>query len=254
MQLGTPLPTAPFEERVEQIRLCLGSQSRAIFDRVVDRVDPAEVARLQLSHGHQFDISRPLAGGPQTGYVKYLDVAYWTADKIMRAETLGLFDTGPKRILDIGCGAGHFLAVCECLGHDAVGIDLSYPVGDAVAELLGVDRRITEVCPGSPLPANLGRFDIVTAFAIKFDERDCSAQGSSRYWTDADWDYFLRHVTGEMMCYPGLLHLQFNQRITIAGNKAAWKDGLAQFERLGARVAGRKSEIWLTVNRECGFL
>ena len=75
----------------------------------------------------------------------------------------------PKSVLDLGCGGGFFLYVCQQLGHTCLGLDIDvFPLFTQLLDLFGVERRVCAIKPFEPLP-DLGRkFDLVTAFSIDF--------------------------------------------------------------------------------------
>lgn len=249
--LGACSPLIPFDERVVQIRKRVDARHVEIFDGVMKRVDRAELERLQRAYRDEFDAAKPLQN--EGSGAKYLDIPYWTADKLQRDYGRDLLHGPPLRILDIGCGGGHFGALCEELGHEYVGIDLAYDVADKVSAMLGLDRRIYRLEPQQTLPESIGRFDLVSALAIKFHHIDTSPGGEQILWTDEDWDFFLRDVTGNRMFYPGTLHLQVNQRKLPSGKKAPLGDVLDRFEAIGARVSWPRSEIWLDVDGKTGL-
>ena len=174
---------------------------------------------------------------------KYLDVCYWIKDKVARAFSMGLMDSPPMRILDLGTGAGHFLAVCNALGHETVGIDLEFPLYVDLCALMGVDRRTWSVHPREPLPDSLGVFDLITAFQLKFDALGFDSARHYLYWSLADWDFFIRDVTGERMRYPGRLWLQLNSRVRPDGARERFTDVIAACKAAGARVNETASEI-----------
>jgi len=114
-------------------------------------------------------------------------------DRARAAAINRLCGPGPKRVLELGCGAGHSAAATAKLGHTVVGVDLS-------------PRRIRQAKDSypDPLPGPLvfvegdfytleleGRFDVVT------------------YWdgfgvqSDADHRRLLRRIAGEWLAPVG---------------------------------------------------
>src|SRR5260370_35945956 len=59
-----------------------------------------------------------IAGHASEGYgsYKYFDKQLWLRSKMMRVIELGLDKSAQASVLDPGCGAGHFLYFCHCLG------------------------------------------------------------------------------------------------------------------------------------------
>jgi len=65
----------------------------------------------------------------------------------------------PARLLDIGCGAGEFIAVAQRSGYDTLGIDTS----EAAVEICrskGLDARVGD------LDSVSGRFDVITMWDV----------------------------------------------------------------------------------------
>ncbi len=231
-------PLSPLSRRIAEVAETIADEAhRTLFERVVGRIDPE--AHLALQEKYR---SAPGFGDPTYMY-KYLDVCPWLKDKVARAFSMGLADSPPLRILDLGAGGGHFLAVCNALGHQTVGIDLAFPLYIDLCALMDVDRRTWRVNPGQPLPATLGRFDLVTAFQLKFDALGFDRARGWLYWSLADWDFFIRDVTGERMRYPGRLCLQLNSRLLPDGTRERFADVIAACEAAGARVNETASEI-----------
>src|SRR5256714_15133131 len=63
----------------------------------------------------------------------------WMEINLKRVRDLELDLGGRKRVLDIGCGTGYFLYICQYLGHEVLGMDLDEERGFAeMVDLLGV--------------------------------------------------------------------------------------------------------------------
>jgi len=123
---------------------------------------------------------------PTKAAPKYLDLGCFMRDSASRCFALGLFDDGrPRRILDLGCGPGYFLALCRSLGHDVVGVDLDEePLYNELIEFQGIPRVVHAVTPASPLPPTDGPYDIVSAFGVTFSFVNGPGGGS---WTADEW-------------------------------------------------------------------
>jgi hypothetical protein len=123
---------------------------------------------------------------------KYLDFTTWLRARFEIAETLGLTDSPPLKILDLGCGPSHFGLVCRVFGHNVVGEDLpgNALYNDLVAffEL----RRVAEaIRPNSPLPAEIGTgFNLVTALSANFYQKE---DGS--LFTVEEWTFFFKALS-----------------------------------------------------------
>jgi len=231
-------PLAPLVPRIAEVAATIADDAqRALFHRVAGAIDPTAHQALQDKYR-----SAALTSDPTYMY-KYLDLAHWLKDKVARAFAMGLAEDPPLRILDLGTGAGHFLAVCNALGHQTVGVDLEFPLYVDLCALMGVDRRTWRVSPREALPETLGVFDLITAFQVKFDALGFDPARGHLYWSLDDWDYFLRDVTGRRLRYPGALRLQLNSRLLADGTRERFGDVLAAFGAVGADVNETASEI-----------
>ena len=93
---------------------------------------------------------------------KFLDVRTFLTATLLNAYRLGLHNSAPLSILDLGTGVGYFPVVCAHYGHSVIAIDRD---GNRIFEefpiWLGVDRRTHEIRAGEPLPVMETRFDLV---------------------------------------------------------------------------------------------
>jgi 2-polyprenyl-3-methyl-5-hydroxy-6-metoxy-1,4-benzoquinol methylase len=103
-----------------------------------------------------------------TSRAKYLKPRRNVRRNLRVCRALGLLDSPPLKILDIGCGSGFLLYCAQRYGHEAVGIDVEDSFFAEMAALYGVDRRIAPVRPFEPLTIE-GRFDVVTSTLVTFD-------------------------------------------------------------------------------------
>jgi 2-polyprenyl-3-methyl-5-hydroxy-6-metoxy-1,4-benzoquinol methylase len=235
-----PEPLSLFEPRAVEVAATIADAAqRALFEAAVGRVDVRAHLRLQEKYR-----SAALKSDPAFIY-KYLDVSFWLKDKVAKVFSLGLADAPGLRILDLGTGAGHFSALCDALGHEAVGVDLEVPLYVDLCALMGVDRRTYRVKPGERLPSSLGVFDLITAFAIKFDALGVDAQGRHLYWNLADWNHFIGDVSGDRIRYPGRLYLQLNSRILADGSRERFTDVVEACRATGAAISPNGEILFL---------
>jgi len=118
---------------------------------------------------------------------KYVQAERFLPMNIRRVQDMGLDRMPPKRILDIGSGAGYFLFVCKALGHSGYGLDLPEPeLYEDMFELFGLKRGIHRVEKFQPLPETGQKYDYVTAFSICFNDHT-----KPNPWGIAEWEYFL---------------------------------------------------------------
>ena len=190
-----------------------------------------------------------------SGY-KYLDVAFYTLQKLLLAHELGLKGGLPRRVLDIGTGGGHFPFVCQYFGHRVVGIDIDNALYEAIAACLGIQRTIVRVEPQTPLPDLGGRFDLITAGDITFNDKD-DRDGRRVYWTRAEWQFFLNDLVANHLQYPGMLYLKLNrewQRGPFGSDRLAYnREVLAMAARNGAVINRRRGTIRLSLTSRREF-
>ncbi|MGD9879512.1 MAG: class I SAM-dependent methyltransferase [Reyranella sp.] len=181
---------------------------------------------------------------------KYLDVSFYTLQKLLLAYDLGLDEGPPRRVLDIGTGAGHFLFVCRFLGHHAVGIDIENALYDGIAGCLGVERTIVRVEPHTPLPDLGGRFDLITACNVTFNDKR-NPRGSRLYWSVEEWQFFLDDVVAHHLQRPGTLFIALTKerqgRLMGIDRLGYNRHVLSAAARGGATVSRRLGTIKLSL-------
>jgi len=88
-------------------------------------------------------------------------------DRVQKADVLGLLRPAQRgdRLLDVGCGTGHWSRFFASLGYAVVGVDIS-------REMIGVARGrpapgcVFEPADACALPYEEGSFDVVAALAV----------------------------------------------------------------------------------------
>jgi len=158
---------------------------------------PLEIEERRKSHGSS----------------KYFDFDYWLRVNILRAVALGLNSGSRKRVLDLGCGPGWFLAVCKFHAHEVNGFDLPYcdmckedgGVYMQLNRMLGVDKDIRRgrISSFSPLRVD-GKFDVITAFMVCFNNHK-----SEQTWKAEQWKFFLEDIKGHLKA-GGTFRMELN--------------------------------------------
>ena len=124
-------------------------------------------------------------------YAKYADVERWLKINLPRAQELKLDRSSPKRILDLGCGAGFFLFLAKQFGHEGIGLDVAdFPLSNELIDLFGIKRVTGRIRAFQPLPDFGGKFDLITAFSSAFGR----SEDESRGWTVEEWKFFLEDL------------------------------------------------------------
>ena len=147
-------------------------------------------------------------------FLKFLHPTHYFESKINLACLVGLEDSEPLRILDIGSGAGHFLSIAEFFGHKAIGLDLADEVlkkGDvehpyrALCGVFGVKREFGRIEPTGKIPEiKSGPFDLITAFLPAFNIHQ-----NRDPWDEETWEVFFRDVSEKWLPDGGRVFFQF---------------------------------------------
>jgi SAM-dependent methyltransferase len=157
---------------------------------------------------------KPVAERDPTGAAKYADYRLWIPFNVARVGSLGLQDSRPSRIMDIGCGPGYFLALTRACGHEAYGIDAPSDILSGVenrvySELLAALRVTPYVSPFLieryvPLSSPLRGLDMITAFWICFNRHRQKDE-----WNAGEWNFFVDDALSRLRP-GGILHLELN--------------------------------------------
>jgi SAM-dependent methyltransferase len=203
MKLSRKLRKLFSREALESVYEHLGrSIHRVSAQRVLATLEGAEVVKLR---------ERYPVGASFPKINRFADVPYWIKINVERAQDLWLDRTSPRRILDLGCGAGYFLYVCKYFGHDVLGLDLDdQPLFRDTLTLLRVPRVISRIDPNVPLPELGQKFDLVAAHRVCFQRIEGAASG--REWSPEHWKFFINDIRSRFLKPRGRLLLDFNPR------------------------------------------
>jgi SAM-dependent methyltransferase len=183
--------------RKRTLRLLRPNRFQLETERVIETIDPAGFEQIR----QRYAVADPGADWP-----KYLDLDRWIGVNIRRIRQLELDVARPKRILDLGCGAGYFLHIAQILGHSGVGLDMDrVTMFGEITRLLGVRRVVQQIQAFRPLP-NLGqKFDVITAFMICFNDHKMPG-----LWEVPEWEFFLNDLAKHLKP-RGRVWLELNQ-------------------------------------------
>lgn len=160
---------------------------------LLDRLDQDRVREIQARYA-----SSPVQ------IAKYADIEHWMKFNIERVQDLSLHRMPSQDVLDLGCGGGFFLYICQQFGHRCLGLDLEwYPVFTELLDLFQVERKTWEIKPFQPLPELGRKFDWVTAFSTGFNRI------KKVPWRTREWDFFLDDLQK---------HLKPNGKVFLALN------------------------------------
>jgi SAM-dependent methyltransferase len=164
--------------RKHTLRLLRANRFPLETTRVIQTIDPVGFEQIR----RRYVVAEPGADWP-----KYLDLDRWIGVNIRRIRQLELDLSRPKRILDLGCGAGYFLYIAQLLGHSGVGLDMDrLPMFREITRLLGVRRVVQRIQASRPLPNFGQKFDVVTAFMVCFNNHKMPG-----LWAVPEWEFFL---------------------------------------------------------------
>jgi SAM-dependent methyltransferase len=191
--------------------------------RVIETIDPVAFGRIRK----RYQVANPGADWP-----KYLDLDRWIPINIRRIRQTELDLSRPRRILDLGCGAGYFLYIAQLLGHSGVGLDMDrLSMFREVTRLLGVRRIVQRIDAFQPLPEFEEKFDLITAFMICFNNHKMPD-----LWKVPEWEFFLddlaKHLTPR-----GRVWLELNQEYDGTFYTSELREF---FQKRGARIKEQK--------------
>jgi len=174
------------------------------YRRILARIDRSELKRLRERYPYRPNARRINA---------YEDAGYWIDVNVKRVQDLWLDRSPPLRILDLGCGPGYFLYLCQLFGHQGLGLDPDdEPFFRGTTELFGVPRVIARIHPQTPLPDVEKKFDLVTAHRVCFHRITRTQNGEWLEWSPADWEFFINDIRTRFLTREGRLLLEFNRR------------------------------------------
>jgi len=191
--------------------------------RVIETIDPEGFEHIR----QRYAVANPGADWP-----KYLDLDRWIEINIRRIRELELDLSRPKRILDLGCGAGYFLYIAQLLGHRGIGLDMDrVAMFRDITRLLGVRRVVQRIDAFRPLPDFGQKFDLITAFMICFNNHKMPD-----LWKVPEWDFFLDDLAKHLKP-RGRMWLELNQEYDGTFYTSELKEF---FQKRGARINEHK--------------
>ena len=202
---------------------------RALLGRAPLRFDAARIAKSVDAEKFRKIYERHAVEDPGDAWPKYLELERWMEINLRRVRDLELDLGDRKRVLDIGCGTGYFLYICQYLGHDVLGLDLDEEPGfTEMVDLLGVKRKIWRVKAFKPL-LDLGpKFDVIAAHMICFN-----GHKSDKLWKIPEWEFFLDDLAAKHLEPDGQVCLELNREYDESLYTPELKE---YFEARGAEV------------------
>jgi SAM-dependent methyltransferase len=176
--------------------------------RVCEAADLRRLDRLAKEMG-------PVVERDPASAAKYADYDHWVPFNVARIGALGLHNSKPLRILDIGCGPGYFIAAALACGHDCYGIDAPNAILTTIeqrvySEMLGalaIDNRVSPLLIERFVPMQLpvSDLDLITAYWICFNRHRQPDE-----WSVTEWRFFVDDALSHLRP-RGVLHLEINE-------------------------------------------
>jgi SAM-dependent methyltransferase len=164
------------------------------------------VKEVTANQDFQRIFERESVSDPGISLQKYLNYKAYILTYFKDAELLGLTSGEPRSVLDIGTGVGYFQFICSKLGHKAFAIDVDeYPIYNEAVDALGVERTFHRIEAFRLLPDMKRHFDLVTAFAICFNNHKMP-----NLWGRDEWAFFLRDLANNHLNPGGKVFLRLN--------------------------------------------
>jgi SAM-dependent methyltransferase len=209
--------------RKRTLRLLRANRFQLETHRVIETIDPAGFEQIR----RRYAVTDPGADWP-----KYLDLDRWIGVNIRRIRQLELDVARPKRILDLGCGAGYFLYIAQLMGHSGVGLDMDrLAMFGEITRLLGVRRVVQQIQAFHPLPTLGQKFDVITAFMICFNDHKMPG-----LWGVPEWEFFLNDLA-KHLTPRGRVWLELNQEYDGTFYTPELKEF---FQKRGAKIDEQK--------------
>ncbi len=201
-----PDPSKTIEQRLRDFCIEFSERDR-IYPLLQDLLLPLadQFVGLQARHADQIS-TEPMR------WPKYLDATFWMFSAWFTANRIGLDEANqPQTILDIGTGPGYFPFLCRHYGHDVIGLDIGPPCFGDIAGIIGVKRLMVRVEPMVLLPDFGRRFSLVTAIATMFERLRPGPSVGNRYWSLAQWQFFLSDLMRNQLRYPGRIWIDLDR-------------------------------------------
>jgi SAM-dependent methyltransferase len=189
---------------------------RSLWEHLVRWTHPVSAARIlhTIDQRKLDELRQRYPRRPDSPKINsFEDARYWVGNNLKRVQDLWLDRSSPLRVLDLGCGSGFFLYICQYFGHDAIGLDRdTNPLFRGTTELLNVRRITADIEPEVPLPDLGENFDLVTAYRICFQRLGRKENGDWEEWDPKQWAFFLNDIRSRFLKSNGRLLLDFNPR------------------------------------------
>jgi SAM-dependent methyltransferase len=231
--------SADRKKAIAKIWLRLARYGSVKLCRLPARVcDAADLRRIEALAQEM----APVVERDPTSAAKYADYDHWVPFNVARIGALGLHASKPRRILDIGCGPGYFMASALACGHDCYGIDapdtiLTKVESRVYSEMLGalaIEKRVSPLLIERHKPMALPPrdLDLVTAYWICFNRHRQPDE-----WGVAEWRFWVDDALTYLRP-AGVLHLELNENPERYGSLIWYDKETLDYFRSAGTVQG----------------
>jgi SAM-dependent methyltransferase len=116
----------------------------------------------------------------------------WYDEAMGIARDMGLHESEPLRILDIGCGFGYFARACCDLGHHVLGLDTLNTMIYLATRALAIDLVSGGVEAYETLE-NVSQYHLITTFGVNF------RYGKGRYWGTDEYRFLAKDLRSHII-------------------------------------------------------
>lgn len=203
------LPSRAYERLRWERRLigCSGFSAKALegaYRSILREIDTGAIDGLRTQVRSEYERD-------PKGAAKYPDHAFWLRAAIVQAARVGLHTGHSRRVLDLGCGPGYFLAACRHFGHQALGTDIPEDLFSDTERFVYKQMFLAHRCRKQSLlirPYELlaidGTFDVISAFLVCFNNHKRQDE-----WSRAEWEFFLDDALSHLRP-GGKLYMELN--------------------------------------------
>ncbi len=231
--------SADRKKEIAKIWLRLARYGSVKLCRLPARIcDAADLRRIEALAQEM----APVVERDPTSAAKYADYDHWVPFNVARIGALGLHTSRPRRILDIGCGPGYFMASALACGHDCYGIDAPDTVLTKVesrvySEMLGalaIEKRVSPLLIEryKPMAFPQKDLDLVTAYWICFNRHRQSDE-----WGATEWRFWVDDALTYLRP-SGVLHLELNENPERYGSLMWYDKETLDYFRSAGTVQG----------------
>lgn len=225
--------------------------------QAVGEASPAALRRLLADIASTIDVGRlrwlrdahlraPEELQELCDYRRKLEIA------IVKALLARLHDAPRRRILDLGCGGGYFVAVCRHLGHTCEATEVpASRLSSATVVAYAAVRSALRIGPTIDLAIAANQpidvagieprsYDLITAHKVCFNGHMRPA-----VWSTPDWRFFVSDIC-RFLAPGGRLVMELNEDVARYATRRWYDAELAHY----FGTVGHVARNWITIERD----